>query len=150
MTGYSSAIIGLERSNVFRNIAIQSMAFWPEDIPTNYSDADSSLDLNFWICCGTYEIWFDYPVRTVGGNRSEDTKEVAQFFRDKTWNVSLHFYPEGHSFAFWAHVMDELLIHFFPPSFIPLSTTPTATYSNYLFPVLLVLLIASLFRKKQQ
>jgi enterochelin esterase-like enzyme len=57
LSGYISAIVGLERSNTFQNIAIQSMAFWPEDIPDTYSDADPSLD--FWICCGTYELWGD-------------------------------------------------------------------------------------------
>ncbi|MHA2247725.1 MAG: alpha/beta hydrolase [Candidatus Hodarchaeales archaeon] len=144
-SGFASAIVGLELSNTFRNIAIQSMAFWSEDITTTYSDADPSLDLNFWISCGTYELW-----GAEDNNRSEDTERVAEFFVNKTWDVSLHFYPEGHVFPFWTHTMDELLIHFFPPSFIRPTTTPTVTNSFYLFPVLLVLLIASPYRRKQQ
>ena len=141
LTGYMSAIVGLERSDMFRNIAIQSMAIYPEDIPETYSAADPSLDLNIWICCGTYETWGD------DSNRSEETEKVAQFFQDKTWNVSLHLYPEGHIFPFWAHTMDELLIHFFPPSFVH-SSSSNGTYSYYLLPVLAVLLIASLYRRK--
>jgi enterochelin esterase family protein len=124
LSGYISAIVGLERSNVFQNIAIQSMAFWPEDIPTTYSDVESSLDLNFWICCGTYELWGD------DYNVSEDTEKVTQFFHDKTWSVSLQFYPEGHVYPFWAHTMDELLFHFFPPSYNPSTTTTTSSTST--------------------
>ncbi|MFX1513584.1 MAG: alpha/beta hydrolase, partial [Promethearchaeota archaeon] len=123
LSGYISAIVGLERSETFRNIAIQSMAFWSEDIPTTYSDVDSSLDLNIWICCGTYELWGD------DYNASDDTKVVAQFFLDKTWDVSLHFYPEGHIYPFWAHTLDELLIHFYP-SFIPSTTSQTTTSTS--------------------
>jgi hypothetical protein len=127
------------------------MGYWEEqygnkfiDIPTTYEDADPSPDLNFWICCGTYELGM-----LEGQNVSEETQRLAQFFQSKIWNVSLNFYPEGHVFPFWAHTMDELLSYFFPPTFIPPTTTPTATYSFYVFPVLVVLLIASLYRRKQ-
>ncbi len=77
------------------------------------------------------------------------TEKVAKFFLDKTWNVSLHLYPEGYIFPFWAHTMDELLIHFSFPSFIPLTTTSNSTYSIYLSPVLSVLLIISFYQRKQ-
>jgi hypothetical protein len=56
-------------------------------------------------------------------NLSEDVTRVAEFFLDKSWNVSLNFYPESHQFPFWAHTMDELLNYFFPPSFSPPTTS---------------------------
>ena len=154
LSGYISAIVGLERSDMFRNIAIQSMAFWPEDIPTTYTDVDPSLDLDFWMCCGTYELWGD------DYNTSEDTERVVQFFLNKSWNVSLHLYPEGHIYPFWAHKLDELLFHFFNPSFIPPTTTTpstitseetTATTAFHSFlPLLLVLITSSILRTRKK
>ncbi|MHA1975706.1 MAG: alpha/beta hydrolase [Candidatus Hodarchaeales archaeon] len=155
LTGHLSAVVGLERPNTFRNIAIQSMVFFPSDIPTIYQNVDPSIDLNFWISCGTYELYGKNKIY----NRSEGTKEIAQFFIDKSWEVSLHFYPEGHKFAFWAHTMDELFIYFFPPSYTtpttttPATTTPTttpaSTSSFFFLPVLLVLFVVSNYRRKQ-
>ena len=145
------------------------MAFFDEqygipysDIPTTYSNVSPSFDLNFWMCCGTYERWGD------DNNLSEDVTRVAEFFHNKSWDVSLNFYPESHQFPFWAHTMDELLSYFFPHSFIPpvmnsttattstaitsITTTSTiaatATYFFYFPPFLLVLLLAFLYRRK--
>ncbi|MHA1967749.1 MAG: alpha/beta hydrolase [Candidatus Hodarchaeales archaeon] len=142
LTGYVSTIVGLERATTFKNIAIQSMAFWVEDIPTTYNDANPSLDLNFWICVGTYEIW------GVIHNRTTDTEEISQFFTDKGWDVSFHYYPEAHSFAFWQHTMDELLIHFFPKSW----TSPSikARTSSWSILLLIISLIVITPRKKTQ
>jgi hypothetical protein len=164
LTGYLSGIIGLERPDLFKNIAMQSMAFFDEqygipysDIPTTYNNAPPSSDLKFWMCCGTYERWGD------DNNLSEDVTRVAEFFLNKGWNVSLNFHPESHQFPFWVHTMDELLNYFFPSSFIPpaktststtTTTTPTSTESTsiptstYLLPVLFVLLLTALFKRK--
>lgn len=150
LTGYLSAIVGLERSNTFKNIAIQSMAFWlttpphGEAISTTYADVDPSVALNFWICVGTYENHSDVIGHT---NRTKDTEELAAFFRNKTWNVSLHYHPEGHSFSFWQHTMDELLMYFFAEApEVPRSRT---TNSPMIFSSIFILILLSWYKRRK-
>ncbi len=110
--GQISAFVGLQRNNLFKNIGMQSGAFWDGDtslgrigcqIKDQYKNASSNLNLSMWFTAGTYE-------QTI----YEDTQAMVQIAKEKNWITNVTYYHEGHSWGLWRHTLDEMLEFFFP------------------------------------
>lgn len=147
LTGYASAYVAVDRSSTMKLVAIQSAG--PADlinslVTNDYENAPTSLDLKIWVCVGTYES----NVEWEGNNLTKANEYLATVCDSNEWDIEIHLFAEGHSFAFWTHTLDEILIHFFPPGYIP-QTSPQDTSSIYFLPVILMLFLMSTYQRKR-
>ncbi|PWI49402.1 hypothetical protein CEE45_02390 [Candidatus Heimdallarchaeota archaeon B3_Heim] len=140
LTGYVSAYVAFERSDTIKLAAIQSGSSSLTSISYQLENyANASLDLKFWICVGTYESLMSF------------NEELYKVCKTKEWETEIHFYPEGHSYAFWQHTMDELLVFFFPNSWtFTTATTTKATIPSWNILLLILSLTIIISKKKSR
>ncbi|MBZ0314823.1 MAG: hypothetical protein K8L91_00280 [Anaerolineae bacterium] len=99
--GLNSAYMGLNHSDVFGLLAIQSPALW---VATRVIDAYEELDrlpLKIFMSQGSF--WDDI----------ENTRRLRDIFEAKGYPIMFIETPDGHSWGNWRALLDDLLIYFF-------------------------------------
>ncbi|MCY3410974.1 MAG: esterase family protein [Candidatus Heimdallarchaeota archaeon] len=120
--GQISMHMGLERTEIFKNIGLHSPALWDGasslgrigcSIKETYASTPASDDLRVWMSAGSYE-----------EEIFNDTQKVECETFKKGWDYDVMYLHEGHSWGSWRHTLNDMLEFFFSSNAAPEHSNP--------------------------
>lgn len=101
MGGLNAAFCAVKRPDIFGLAAIQSPAFWYNNVITTLYQNSSNLNVKFYMDAGTVY------------DTSDEARAMHAIWESKGYTSSYSEYPEAHSWGSWRARADDWLLYFF-------------------------------------